>query len=75
MIKPGTDKQGENLMFRRIVISLDTSELAESILPYIQQLGPHQRAEIMLVSVIESSPYGSHLLPTTQLSQPDSFRH
>ncbi|MBV7339502.1 universal stress protein [Chloroflexi bacterium TSY] len=45
-------------MFRRIIVPLDTSELAEAILPYIQQLDPNQRAEIMLVSVLESNHYG-----------------
>lgn len=48
-------------MFRRIIVPLDTSELAEAVLPYIQQLDPNKHAEIMLVSVLESNNYGYSL--------------
>lgn len=44
-------------MFQKVVIPLDGSELAESVLPYVQQIASPLGAELILVRNIESSAY------------------
>jgi nucleotide-binding universal stress UspA family protein len=48
-------------MYKRIVVPLDGSELAETILPCVRVLAQHNGAEIVLMQVVEYPP---ELYPT-----------
>jgi len=45
-------------MFRKILIPLDGSTLAEKALPHVRQLAPPDTVELVLVNVIETYRYG-----------------
>lgn len=43
-------------MFERILVPLDGSELAETVLPHARELAARFQSELILLQVIESSP-------------------
>lgn len=64
-------------MFKRILIPLDGSELAEKALPLAVVLGHQFESELILIRMIElfhPPPLLSHLTPTTAVSMAETYQ-
>jgi nucleotide-binding universal stress UspA family protein len=44
-------------MYRRILVPLDGSRVAESVLPHVQELARHLKARLILLRVLDPVPY------------------
>lgn len=63
-------------MYRKILVPLDGSKLAECVLPHVVNLVKERRArEIVLVQVVEpiSIPYGRKISEVTSVEQLEAF--
>ena len=43
-------------MFKKVLVPLDGSELAEAVLPYVEDLGKRCAAEVILLQVVATPP-------------------
>jgi len=60
-------------MYKRVLVPLDGSPVAESILPFVEQVAGPLDAQVILLSVIES-PSAGEALASAGLVSPDIWR-
>jgi nucleotide-binding universal stress UspA family protein len=60
-------------MYKRVLVPLDGSQLAESILPFVEQVAGPLQAEVVLLAVIES-PSAGEVLASAGVVSPDAWR-
>lgn len=60
-------------MYKRVLVPLDGSELAESILPFVEQVAGPLDVEIVLFSVIEP-PAAGEIVASAGIVSPDAWQ-
>jgi nucleotide-binding universal stress UspA family protein len=60
-------------MYKRVLVPLDGSALAESILPFVEQVAGPLDAEVVLLSVIEP-PSAGEVVASAGVVSPDAWR-
>src|SRR5262245_45164447 len=63
----------EDPVYKRVLVPLDGSELAEAILPFVEQVAGPLDVEVVLLHVIEP-PSASEVIASAGLMSPDAWR-
>ena len=70
LVNPGSEERKEDTAFRRILVPLDGSPLADAILPYVIALARSVGSEVTLLRIEALEPYISHPLAGMPLLEP-----
>jgi len=70
LVNPSSEERSEDTAFRRILVPLDGSALADAILPYVIAVARSVGSEVTLVRVEALEPYISHPLAGVPMLEP-----